>query len=177
MPTLPPLQPTPHRWALLIPDWFPPSLNRTSGLHWAQARKHKKKAIELLAVYGAVTGGLPRFEGRVMVQIVRLIGYRQRPYDKDNLHGAVKPLIDAMRREKPGTKEGGLGVIDDDDPDSIDLQLDQRKGLAMGTLEWMRSLGLHPTNPANPGAGLTFGNSTGCGSGTVIVITGKRSNA
>jgi hypothetical protein len=120
-------------WTLLIPDYFPPSLNHVAMAHWSKVRKHKKAAIERVHIYGLAAGGLPRFVGPVAIRITRLYGKGQRRLDLDNLFGAVKPLVDALRdakttRNHRGTaKQGGLGIIADDDPKSMTLIVDQER--------------------------------------------------
>ena len=103
--------------------------------HWRKVRSYKKNAVELLHAYALHTGGLPKFTGKVNVVIWRLWGYRQRAWDVENLYGSVKPLIDAMReRKKAGGRtdrkqgyQGGLGIIEDDDPAKLGLTVLQRK--------------------------------------------------
>lgn len=126
----------PDQWQVIIPDYFPPSLNKTKRTHWSKDRKHKITAIEKLAMYALVNGhpdrDLPVFVGDVRVKITRLWGKGQRAWDIENLYGAVKPLVDAMRAEKKARKgsQGGLGLIEDDNPDMLDLVVKQRKNIA-----------------------------------------------
>lgn len=121
------------RFELVIPDYWPPSLNQTQMAHWSRNRKHKKQALDLLHVYAlqAAGGPLPVFKGPVRLTLVRLWGKRQRALDVDNLYGSVKPLVDAMRAAKRGrngkVREGGLGLIENDDPAQVALVVDQRK--------------------------------------------------
>jgi hypothetical protein len=119
------------RWELTIPGYFPPSLNRTQMAHWSSVRRHKKRALEMVHIYGLQAGGLPRFTGPVKVTVTRLWGKRQRAWDIDNLYGAVKPLVDALRAEHRNTMgkivQGGLGVIEDDDPAMLELVVEQRR--------------------------------------------------
>lgn len=76
---------------------------------------------------------IPEFAGKVKVSVVRYWGKGQRALDHDNLTGAVKPLIDCMRaktmmRNKRGICfQGGLGIIERDDPDYLDLHVSQEK--------------------------------------------------
>ncbi len=58
-----------------------------------------------------------RCRGPAELEIVRLIGPRQRPYDADNLTGGCKPLIDALRLH---------GYILDDCPEMLTLKVWQR---------------------------------------------------
>ncbi len=102
---------------------------------WYIVRKNKKKALDLLHIYALQSGGLPKFKGKVNVTITRLWGKRQRAMDIENLYGAVKPLIDAMREPKKAGgrldrkrgQQGGLGIIEDDDPESMGLTVHQQK--------------------------------------------------
>src|SRR5690606_30995053 len=99
------------------PDYFPPSPNRWARAHWSKVRRNKIDALSRVHLYALAAGGIPRFEGPVKVQLTRIIGHRQRAWDRDNLIGAVKPLIDALRAPKEGRnrqgrhKHGGLGII------------------------------------------------------------------
>ncbi len=124
----------PDVWRLVIPDYFPPTLNDVAMAHWSKVRKHKAKALHLVTVYALATGGIPRFEGPVSLTITRLWGKRQRAMDIDNLYGSVKPLVDALRAQKKAGgrrdrgvgRQGGLGVIPDD-AGSLTLTVHQRK--------------------------------------------------
>jgi len=53
----------PRRWTLLLPEYWPPSLNQTQMAHWSRNRKHKKRALELLHIYALNNGGIPKFIG------------------------------------------------------------------------------------------------------------------
>ena len=57
-------------------------------------------------------------EPKIELKITRFYGYRKRALDKDNLYGACKPLIDAIR---------GYKIIPDDTPKHIDLYVEQEK--------------------------------------------------
>ena len=84
-------------------------------MHWSQ-RKRWKKAIEAhILAFGT---GLIELEPKIDLKITRFYGYRKRAFDKDNLYGACKPLIDAIRDFK---------VIPDDTPNHINLYVDQEK--------------------------------------------------
>lgn len=85
--------------------------NRLLRMHWRE-----RKAVQLDYQNHLFVHGL-RFrrmapEGRQRVTITRILGRGQRRFDTDNLHGAVKPLVDALR---------GQNVIRDDNPAAIDL--------------------------------------------------------
>lgn len=132
----------PDKWALLIPDYFPPSLNKTQRRHWSVVRKHKAKAKEMLNVYCLLAGGQPVFEGHVIVTIWRLWGKGQRGLDRDNLWGSVKPLIDALRKPKGkgNRRQGGLGIVEDDDDDVMELRVRQRKGDTSDTMVILQNM-------------------------------------
>lgn len=132
-----------HQWSLLLPDYFPPSLNRSNKSHWSRRGKLKAKALEMLTVYSLSTGGHPTFVGPVEIDIYRLWGNRQRAWDTDNLWGSVKPLIDAMRPKKKNNKghEGGLGIIEGDEPELLTLNVEQMKGTSKEADALVMSLG------------------------------------
>jgi hypothetical protein len=91
--------------------------------------------MDLLYVHCLQNGGVPRFVGRVRVTITRLWGKGQRALDTINLYGSFKPLEDAMRatkkaggrRDRNLGMQGGLGIIEDDRPDIVELIIRQRK--------------------------------------------------
>lgn len=116
---------------ILLYGYRLPSLNQTQMAHWSRVRKEKKRAIEhLMAGTVGQHGHIPQFRGTVHIQIIRLIGRKGRKMDVDNLHGSVKPLIDAMRAQKVssrGSKQGGLGLIADDGEQDITLDVQQHR--------------------------------------------------
>lgn len=137
-------------WSLLIPGYFPPSPNRTRGLHWSRTRKEKSRALEYIYT-GCLTsgGGVPAFVGPVKVTIYRLWGKRQRALDRDNLYAACKPLIDAMRAEKagggkPGSRQGGLGIFEDDDEGKMELMIGQHRHNSPAAIALMNEYGIKP---------------------------------
>jgi len=84
-------------------------------MHFAQ-RSRWKKAIEVqLVAYGEE---MLELKPKIELKITRFYGYRKRQLDKDNLYGACKPLIDAIR---------GFKIIPDDTPRHIDLYVEQEK--------------------------------------------------
>jgi len=118
--------PETEKITIMLPGYFPPSLNVTSGQHWAKTRKHKKLAEKhLLVACLRKFGRVPVFEGKVTLQVFRYIAGRRQMMDPDNLGGSQKPLIDAMRKPKSHRnskgRQGGLGIIEDDDPSLLEL--------------------------------------------------------
>lgn len=120
-----------YKWRLLIPDFFPPSLNRTQDKHWIRRHKRKTSTAEQLLIYAKKAGGVPQFSGPVRVSIYRLWGKRQRALDEENLVGAVKTLRDVMRVRKRSGKgwSGVLGIIEDDSPKICKLRVRQRRNI------------------------------------------------
>lgn len=84
-------------------------------MHWGQRSKWKRSIDTLLYAHG---DRLVELEPKIDLRITRFYGYRKRAFDKDNLYGACKPLIDAVR---------GLKVIPDDTPAHINLYVEQEK--------------------------------------------------
>jgi hypothetical protein len=84
-------------------------------MHFAQ-RSRWKKAIEAHLV--AFGGDMPELTPKIKLNIIRHYGYRKRALDKDNLYGACKPIIDAIRNFK---------IIPDDTPNHIDLHVTQQR--------------------------------------------------
>ena len=101
--------------ALSIPTKLP-SMNAWANQHrgWERVRWIKAAFLKELPPLSprqrAVKGR------RLRVTITRVLGPRERPYDTDNLYGAVKPLIDALRDAE---------YIFDDDGSHIDLHVAQ----------------------------------------------------
>lgn len=157
------------RWALLIPGWFPPSLNGVNMAHWSTVRKHKAKALNLVYIHAVKAGGVPKFEGRVRLTIIRLIGKRGRKMDTENLYGAVKPLVDAMREQRSGrnqrgaNRHGGIGIFRDDNPDDLELIVEQCKAAVAGHALGAKELSLSILRELDADAG-----------GTLIIVEGKR---
>ena len=75
-----------------------------------------KKAIGIqLMAYGDSIGETIEY---AKMNITRFYGYRKRAFDKDNLYGSAKILIDAMRQ---------LEIIKEDTPAHLELTVDQEK--------------------------------------------------
>ena len=84
-------------------------------MHWGKRAKWKKAIESNLFAYGDQIVSL---DAKIDLRVTRFYGYRKRAFDKDNLYGACKPLIDAVR---------GLGIIPDDTPAHINLYVEQEK--------------------------------------------------
>lgn len=94
-----------------IPD-VPPSLNELLRMHWA-------KKIRLQAKWeGEIWVAMPkRFDAAEKMR-VRITLYHSRFYDKDNAYGAVKPIVDSLRK---------LDLIRDDTAEHLELEVEQAK--------------------------------------------------
>ena len=113
-------------WECTIPDYDLISPNRLMRMHFAQRGKEHTKTVELLHIYS--TSPMVEFSGEVDISITRQYGYRKRAMDEDNLYGACKILLDALRRPSPRSKKPSLGLIKDDSPNTIrSLSVKQEK--------------------------------------------------
>lgn len=153
--TGPPDQAYPTAWPILIRDFWPPGPNRTSGQHWSKRKALKRQIMEKLLVACGGSAGIRRFAGPCRVSIYRLWGKGQRALDYDNLVASVKPLVDCLRREKVKvsthskvTSEGGLGIIEDDDPDKLKLVVAQQRGGTAKLYETLARFDLLPPSEA-----------------------------
>lgn len=89
-----------------------PSLNVLLRMHWAKRRRLCDDAQrEIMAQHG-----LPLPARRRVARAVRIMSYRRRLLDKDNLIGGTKPIVDALK---------SCGFIWDDSPEWIELYVDQ----------------------------------------------------
>lgn len=117
-----------------------PSLNRLMRMHWATRRALRKKWewvvwYEAYRVQGAAA---IRYDGRVSVRIVRRSHH---VLDEDNLHGAAKLILDALKSAK---------VIQDDSPAHITLTCEQEKGPARTVIQ-VTPINALPAPPGSPG--------------------------
>jgi hypothetical protein len=110
-------------WNCEIPCFDLVSPNKLFRMHFGQRSRLKRSIETMLVGYGD-----PIFllKGPVDLTIIRRYGYRKREFDEDNLYGACKPLIDAMKVRKKN-KDGGLGIIKDDSPKHLNLMVTQEK--------------------------------------------------
>jgi len=111
------------KWTCRIPDFDLLSPNRLYRMHFAQRSRYKKSIEAMLIAYG---DNIMPIQSPCKVKIVRQYGYRKREMDEDNLYGACKSLIDALKVRKKN-KDGGLGIIEDDSPKHIELSVSQEK--------------------------------------------------
>lgn len=102
-----------------------PSLNRLMRMHWSARRRVLKKwewivYAEVYRIGGPVA---LKYHGKVRVQIMRRSNHR---LDPDNLHGAAKLVLDALKTAK---------VIEDDSPAHIELICEQESGKPQTTIK------------------------------------------
>lgn len=101
-----------------------PSLNRLVRMHWAARNRLLKKWqwIVWAEVYRLGGPSGMKFHGKVRVRITRRSHHL---LDADNLHGAAKLVLDALKTAK---------VIEDDSPEHIELHCEQESGSAQTTI-------------------------------------------
>lgn len=92
------------------------SPNRWNGKHWSVYRRSRKLWDRLVWEAMAQAGVKPERFPKATVHIIR---QASRKLDKDNLYGACKPLIDALRAN---------WLILDDSPEHLSLEVEQRIG-------------------------------------------------
>jgi len=102
-------------WRVAWPDRRPPALNELLRTHWAKRKKWIKLLTEYIVTYGHP---YPQIEGPVRVLFDRQRGPRNQPLDRDNLVASFKIVGDVITKPK-GKKTYGLGIIEDDDNDTI----------------------------------------------------------
>ena len=107
-----------HKFQVILPK-VPISLNRLMRSHWRVRVREKKRWMELLLA----KIGKNRWKPRRYTHM-KIIVHTTHLQDEDNLTGSLKPLIDAMKPQNvKGT--GGLGLIIDDNPDNLWLEVEQ----------------------------------------------------
>ncbi len=89
------------------------SLNHWLRVNWRC--RHKESKLWEQLIWAEFKGKPPATVGKVRVKIT---SHRKNELDKDNLHGGVKGLVDALKR---------LRIIEDDCPDLLDLEVVQKK--------------------------------------------------
>ena len=90
--------------------------NKIIRNHWAVNRKNKQEYSILVRNQMRLRKVKKAIEGEKYV--IMIISYRKRLLDKDNLYTGCKSLLDACVME---------GLIYDDNPDCIDLKVQQFK--------------------------------------------------
>ena len=137
----------PDVWGVWLLSYWPKGPNQLSRRHWSIIRKEKERALEALMIATAGKYRHPRFAGPCNVDVWRLWGKGQRAMDPDNLKAAVKPLVDGMRRRVWAGKragqdiyQGGLGIIENDNPGTLNLEVYQASGRNEHTLGWVRHI-------------------------------------
>lgn len=102
-------------WKCKLPDFDLVSPNKMLRMHFG-ARSRMKKGISVCIV--AYADEMTELSPMIDLDIKRYYGYRKRAFDKDNLYGSAKFLIDALRDHK---------IIPDDTPKHINLTVTQDK--------------------------------------------------
>ena len=95
---------------LTIPGRLP-SLNETLRMHWGKRGRMKKDMAWHLAVSGQ---SRPAYGAKCRAVIT--VYQKTRRFDKDNLYGACKPIIDALKE---------TGYIHNDSMPWLDLDVQQ----------------------------------------------------
>jgi len=106
-------------WSFTIEDYDLPSANVLMRQHWSKISKEKRMLEAIIYSFDP-----PVFPGPVELHITRHIKKGGRKFDPDNLYFSCKNLIDVLKVRK-GRAKVGLGVVRDDDADTISLSVDQ----------------------------------------------------
>ena len=109
----------PDSWCCFIPGYDLINPNKLMRMHWAARKKALKNLLQMVLVYGDKP--IPTFQSRVKISVTRSWGKRKRAFDIDNLYGGCKLLLDALK------EKGGLGIISDDSPKQVLLEVRQEK--------------------------------------------------
>jgi len=109
----------------------PYSLNQLLRQHWSVRRKQKRCWAVLLLVAMNEHGFSPKGKFAPKMRL-KLTITRKRRLDRDNLVGGCKPLIDAIK---------DAGIIRDDSPGWLDLEVEQQIGSPMTVIEISESTG------------------------------------
>lgn len=100
-------------------NYLIPSLNRQLRIHWTKRRRIRHDLLLLLKVSGVdLRLDKERRASRYRMRRVVIRRFALQLMDADNLHGAMKPLIDAMCE---------VDIIFDDDNIHLSLFIDQEK--------------------------------------------------
>ena len=95
-------------------------INNVGGSRWAY--KAARQAWERDVLTLARVHRIPDANGRRRVTLTRIIGYRQRAFDRDNLAAGFKPVVDALVR-------GWLLVDDSEKHAELHFQQEKRDGV------------------------------------------------
>lgn len=102
------------RWTFEV-DFLIPSANELNIMHWATRYRMKEKLGWTLRSALNKIPPIPKATAKRKLTLIRL---GKRSLDKDNLYAGAKMLMDCIK---------GLKLLVDDDPDWVDLHVDQEK--------------------------------------------------
>lgn len=132
-----------HTWQFTLPLELE-SLNarrvNVGATRWSYKRKRDGWAMALRAI---VPRAILAVEGKRRVTLTRLMGKGQRAFDRDNLVGGAKGLVDAMVR---------VGLLLGDDAEHAEIHYDQERAPEPGVRVLIEEL-----------AAVTSGLTTQCG--------------
>lgn len=102
------------RWIFEV-DFLIPSANELNIMHWATRYRMKEKLGWMLR---STLNGIPKIPVAMGKRRLTLIRLGKRSLDKDNLYAGAKMLVDCIKE---------MRLLVDDDPDWVDLQVEQEK--------------------------------------------------
>jgi len=102
------------RWQFEV-DFLIPSANELNIMHWATRYRMKEKLGWMLR---STLNGIPKIPVAMGKRRLTLIRLGKRSLDKDNLYAGAKMLVDCIKE---------MRLLVDDDPDWVDLQVEQEK--------------------------------------------------
>jgi len=111
--------------SLTIPGRLP-SLNETLRMHWG-----KRKRIKENMAWHLATSGRPRPAHGRRCRVKLTVYQKTRRFDEDNLHGACKPVIDALResgyiyRDSPEWLEQEIRQALDHENPRVEIELEE----------------------------------------------------
>lgn len=118
---------------------FVPNLERVGGNarhgHWADAYRafQEQKQAWYYEVRRQLIPPMIRFQGLVQAKVT-IYFTTSRARDIDNLHRALKPLWDALKRPSSHPGDYGWGIIEDDDIEHLEVAIECAEALAAGTV-------------------------------------------
>jgi len=99
-----------------------PSTNKRERMHWAQRSKLNKAILTIIWIQKLEQRIFPAKPEKKKKSVTITLYHKTRRFDKDNAYGAVKPVVDALRK---------LSLIYNDSPRWLDLgvvqELDHEK--------------------------------------------------